>query len=103
VLALLAPAVDHQQRVVDRDAEADQRDEELHDEADVGEVADAEHAQERREDRHGGDDQRHERHERREHEQQDDQRAAGAQQRLAQHARRLVSPRGAALPSDSSK
>ena len=36
--ALLAPAGDDQQRVVDRHAEADQRDEELHDERDVGDV-----------------------------------------------------------------
>ena len=37
VVALLAPAGDEQQRVVDGDAEADQGDEELDDEPDVGE------------------------------------------------------------------
>ena len=36
LLALLAPADDDQQRVVDRDAEPDQRDEELHDRRDLG-------------------------------------------------------------------
>jgi len=55
VLALLAPTVHHQQRVVDRQAQADQRDEELHDEADVGDVADGEHAQERGQDGDRGD------------------------------------------------
>ena len=37
VRALLAPAHDDDQRVVDRDAEPDQRDQELHDRRDVGE------------------------------------------------------------------
>ena len=35
---LLAEAEDHQQRVVDRNAEADERDEELDDDRDIGDV-----------------------------------------------------------------
>ena len=66
VRPLLAPARDEQQRVVDGDAQADQGDEELHDEAHVGEVRQPEHQQEGREDRDGGDHQRHEGEERRE-------------------------------------
>ena len=38
VRELLAEAEDHQQRVVDRDAEPDERDEELDDDRDVGDV-----------------------------------------------------------------
>ena len=38
VVELLAEAEDHQQRVVDRDAEPDERDEELDDDRDVGDV-----------------------------------------------------------------
>ena len=38
VSQLLAEAEDHEQRVVDRHAEADQRDEELHDQRDRGHV-----------------------------------------------------------------
>jgi hypothetical protein len=89
VLALLAPAVDDEQRVVDGHTQPDEGDEELHDEADVGDVGRREHAQERRQDRHGGDDQGHEGEERREDEDQDDERAGGAEQRLREHARRL--------------
>ena len=80
VRALLAPSRDHEQRVVDRDAEPDQRDEELHDEADVGERRQHEHQHERRQDRHRGDEQRQQGEERREHEQQHEQ---GAQRRRA--------------------
>jgi hypothetical protein len=86
VRAFLAPARDQQQRVVDGDAQADQGDQELHDEAHVGEVGEPQDEQERGQDRHGRDDQRHERQERREHEQQHGQGAEGAEQRLRQHA-----------------
>ena len=48
---LLAEAEDHQQRVVDRDPEPDERDEELDDDRDVGDVRQAEDAEERRQDR----------------------------------------------------
>ena len=89
VRALLAPPVDDEQRVVDRDAEADQRDEELHDEADVDHVGAEQHDRERREDRHRGDEQRHEREERGEQEQQHGQRAEPAEQGLDEQARRL--------------
>ena len=90
VRALLPPARDDEQRVVDRDTEADQRDQELHDEADVGERRQAEHEQERREDRDRGDDQRQQRQERGEDEEQDDQCTRRTEQGLGQHAR----PRG---------
>ena len=63
VRALLTPSRDDEQRVVDRDTEADQGDQELHDEAHVAERGQAEHEQERREDRDRGDDQRHQREE----------------------------------------
>ena len=48
---LLAEAEDHQQRVVDRDAEPDERDEELDDDRDVGHVRQRVDAAERRQDR----------------------------------------------------
>ena len=89
VRALLAPAVDDQQRVVDRDAQADESDEELHDEADVGDVGAEQHDRERREDRDCGDEQRHEREERREQEQQHREGPEATQQRLEEQARRL--------------
>ena len=38
---LVAEAEDHQQRVVDRDAEPDERDQELHDDRDVRDVGQA--------------------------------------------------------------
>ena len=56
VRPLLPPSGDDQQRVVDGHAEPDQGDQELHDEADVGERGQAEDEQERRQDRDGGDD-----------------------------------------------
>jgi hypothetical protein len=89
VLALLAPAVDDEQRVVDRHAEAHEGDEELHDEADVDGVGERQQAQERREDRHGRDEQGHEGQERREHEDEHDERTDRAEHRLAPDRRRL--------------
>jgi len=52
VVALLAPARDEAQRVVDSNAEPDQRDEELHDERHIGQVGDRQQHHERRENRH---------------------------------------------------
>ena len=56
---LVAEAEDHQQRVVDRDAEADQRDQELHDDRDVGDVGQRPDEREGVEDRRDRDDERH--------------------------------------------
>ena len=72
---LLTPAVDQQQRVVDRHAEADQGDQELHDEADVEHVGADQHDAERGQDRHRRDHQRHQRQERGEQERQHGHRA----------------------------
>ena len=85
--AFLPPARHQEQRVVDGDAEPDQGDEELHDDADVGERRQPEHQHERRQDRHRGDEQRQQREERREHEEQHEQGARSAEQHLDQHAR----------------
>ena len=63
-LALLAPADDDEQRVVDRDAEPDQRDEELDDHRDVGDGGERPDQQERRRDGDERHQQRHDRHER---------------------------------------
>ena len=85
---LLAEAQDHQQRVVDRDAEPDQRDQELDDDRDVGDVGQRPHEREGVEDRRDGDGERHEhRGQRPEDEQQDDQRADPADHGLDEHAR----------------
>ncbi len=56
--ALLPPAIDHQQGVVDRDPEPDQRDQELHDRIDVGDRRDPADHEEGRQDRDRRDDQR---------------------------------------------
>ena len=90
LLELLAPAHDHQQRVVDRDAEPDQRDEELHDRRDLGDRRQAPEQQEGGQDRADRHAQRHQRQRRAEHEDQHDQRAEAADQRLEQHARTVV-------------
>ncbi len=89
VRALLAPSGDDEQRVVDRDAEADERDEELHDEAHVGDVGRGEDDAERREDRDPCHDERDHREERGEDEGEDDHRAEGAEERLDEQARGL--------------
>ena len=90
VVAFLPPSVDEQQRVVDRDAEPDQGDQELDDERDVHDVGQRQQQQERREDRYRRDDQRKEREERREHERQHGQRSDGAEHGLAEDARPAV-------------
>ena len=84
--ALLAPAGDDQQRVVDRDAETDQRDQELDHERYVGERGQAEDEKECRQDRHRRDQQRHESQERGEDEGQHDEGAKRADQGLDEDA-----------------
>ena len=85
---LVAEAEDHQQRVVDRDAETDQHDQELHDDRDVGDVGQRPDERERVQDRRDRDDERQQhRRQRPEHEEQDDQRAKAADQPLQQDAR----------------
>ena len=83
---LLAPAHDDQQRVVDRDAEADQRDQELDDRRHAGDRGDPPHDQERGHDRDDRHQDRDERQQRPEHEREHDQRAEAAEQRLEEHA-----------------
>ena len=68
LLPFLAPADDDEQRVVDRDAEPDQRDEELDDHRDVGDARERPDQQEGRRDRDERHQQRHDRHERAEDE-----------------------------------
>ena len=88
---LVAEAEDHQQRVVDRDAEADERDQELHDDRDVRDVGQRPDERERVEDRRDSDDERHQdRGQRPEDEEEDDQRAEAADQRLQEDARASV-------------
>ena len=86
VRALFAPADDDEQRVVDRDAEADERDEELHDRRDFGDGRDAPDDEEAGEDRGDRHHDRHEREERAEHEGENQQRADTAEERLDEHA-----------------
>ena len=85
---LLAEAERHQQRVVDRDAEPDERDQELNDDRHVRDVGQREHAREGRQDRGRRHRKRH-RHgrERAEDEEEDDQRAGAAEERLGEDAR----------------
>ena len=99
VRALLAPARDHQQRVVDRHAQPDQRDQELHDRRDGGQLGEPEQQHEAGHDRHDGHHQRDDRQRRGEHEQQHDaaRRARRSPPRRARRARRCCrrSPRRA--------
>ena len=83
--ALLAPADDDEEGVVDRDPEPDERDEELDDHGDVGDVRDRPDEQERGRDGDGGHQQRHDRHERAEDEDEDEQGAERAEQCLDEH------------------
>jgi hypothetical protein len=82
---LLAPAGDQQQGVVDGHAQADQGDQELHDDADLGELGQPEDDQEAGQDRHRGDQQGHQGQQGAEHERQYRQRPQGAEQGLGQH------------------
>jgi hypothetical protein len=85
---LVAEAEDHQQGVVDRDAETDERDQELDDDRDLGDVGQRPHESERVEDRGDGDGDRHQhRGQRPEHEQQDHERPEPADHRFQQYAR----------------
>ena len=95
---LVAEAEDHQQRVVDRDAEPDERDQELHDDRDVRDVGQPPDQRERVEDRCDRDDDRHQhRRERPEDEEQDDERAETADHAFEQHARPAARAVGAGL------
>ena len=94
---LLAPAGDQQQRVVDRDAEADERDQELDDRGDVRDVAEAEDDQEGREDRERRDQQRDQREQRGEDEGKDGERSECAEERLGEDAGPLLRAAGAEL------
>ena len=87
LLAFLAPADDDQQRVVDRDSEPDQRDQELHDHGDVGDAVSGQIEQERRRDRDDRHQQRDDRGERAEDEDEHEQRAECGEQRPEEHAR----------------
>ena len=90
VCALLAPARDDDQRVVDRHAEPDQRDQELHDRRDGRQLGQPEQQQERRQDRDQRHHQRHDGEERGEHERQHDERTEAAEHRLDEHAGALA-------------
>ncbi len=85
-LALLAPARHHDERVVDRDPEADQADEELDDDRDVGDARERPEQQEGRRDRDERHQQRHHGHERGEHERENHERADRSGQRLHEDA-----------------
>jgi hypothetical protein len=83
----LPPAGDQQQRVVDRDAEADQADKELDDEVDVHQVGQTQDGQECGSHRGGRDQKRHHGEQRGEDKSQDRERAQCADQDLVKHAR----------------
>ena len=84
--SLLPPPHDDQQRVVDGDAQPDQRDDELHDERDLGDRRQRAQRQERGKDRDGGDEHRDQGGEACEHDHQHDQGAHPAEDRLDQDA-----------------
>ena len=81
----LPPPGDQQQRVVDRHAQADQRGQVLHDDADRGDLGQAVEGGEAGRDRHRRHRQRHHRQRRAEHEQQHAQRRGPGQQRLGEN------------------
>ena len=85
---LVSEAEDHQQRVVDRDAETDERDQELHDDRHVRDVSQRPDEAERVQDRGDRDHDRHQHGgQRAEHEEQDHERAEAADQSLGENAR----------------
>jgi hypothetical protein len=88
--ALLPPARDHEQRVVDCDAQADECDQELDDGRDVGRLRQQHQRHEAGHDRDEGHQQRHEREERGEDEEQHQERPEAADQHFDEHARPLV-------------
>ena len=83
---LLAPARDDDERVVDRHAQADQRDQELDDRRDRGDLGQAEEQEERGHDRDERHDEWNDGQERGEHEDQDEERTEPADERLEQKA-----------------
>ena len=98
VAELIAEAEDHQQRVVDRHAEADQRDQELDDDRDVRDVGQRPHQGEGVEDRRHRDGDRHQHGgQRAEDEEQDHERAEASDHGLEQHARAAASMRARLL------
>ena len=85
---LVAEAEDHQQCVVDRHAQPDQRDQELDDDRDVGDVGQDPDQRERIQDRRHRDHERHQhRRQRAEHEEEDHERAECSDHRLDKHTR----------------
>ena len=86
LLPLLTPADDDEKRIVDRDAEPDERDEKLDDHRDVGDARDWPDQQEGGRDRDECHQQRHDRHEGAEDEDQDEERAQRCQQSSDQNA-----------------
>ena len=96
---LVAEAEDHQQRVVDRDAQPDERDQELDDDRDVRDVRQDPDQRERIQDRRHRDHERHQhRRQRAEHEEEDHERAERADHRLEQHSRGRRCFRACSLP-----
>ena len=87
---LLTPAGDDEQRVVDRDAETDQRDDELDDLADLDDLLQGADRQERREHRYRPDDHRQQGEEAAEHEREDDERPDTADHGLDQNPGALL-------------
>ena len=84
---LVAEAEDHQQGVVDRDPEPDERDQELDDDRDAGDVGEGPDERERVQDRRRRDDERDQHGRKRsEDEQQDHQCAEAADQGLHEDA-----------------
>ena len=95
---LLAEAEDHQERVVERHPEPDERDQELDDDGHVRQVREPPDERERVEDRRHGDGERHrDGRDRPEDEEQDDERAEAADERLGDHARAVAAAARGAL------
>ena len=90
VCGLLAPAGDHDQRVVDRHAEADEGDQELDDRRDRGELGQPEQQQEGGQNRGDRHHERDERQERGKDEGEHQQRAEAAEQSLHKDSRTLA-------------
>jgi hypothetical protein len=90
VRPLLAPARDDDQRVVDRDAQAEQGDQELHDRRDRGQLGQPEQEQEGGHDRRNRHQERDDRQERGEDEDQNRERTGAADDGLEQQTRPLV-------------
>ena len=102
MISFLPPSGDEEQGVVDRDAQADQGDQELDDERDVGEIGEGQQQEEGGQDRDGRHHQWQEREQGREHEQQDRQRAERSEEGLGEDAvsARVVTGRQRVHPGD---